>query len=58
MIEEKANGKSSFVLKPDTEILEEDDLTHLAPQAGDSTSISFETDPLDGIPFDDLLTTC
>ena len=39
---------ATFVLKPDAEIQEEDDLTHLAPQAGD-VSISLEVEPLDGI---------
>lgn len=39
-------GRSSFVLKPDTDILDED-LTHLAPEAGDS-SIPLELEPLDG----------
>lgn len=43
MIDEKADGNSKFVLKPDTEISDEDDLTHLAPQAGDiSISLNFE----------------
>jgi hypothetical protein len=54
MIEEKDNGKGAFVLKPDSEINEEDDLTHLAPQAGD-ISISLEAEPLEGIPLEDLL---
>jgi cell division protein FtsN len=54
MIEKEDNGKGAFVLKPDTEILDEDDLTHLAPQAGD-ISISLEVEPLEGIPLEDLL---
>lgn len=37
MIEHKDDGKSDFVLKPETEISDEDDLTHLAPQAGEMT---------------------
>lgn len=49
-----SDGRPSFVLKPDNEILDEDDLTHLAPQAGDS-SISLEVEPLDGIVLDTSL---
>lgn len=44
-------GDVGFIFKSDTDILEEDDLTHLAPQAGD-TSISLEADPLDDIVID------
>jgi len=51
MISDQRDGNSAFVLKPDEEVLEEDDLTHLAPQAGDS-SISLEVEPLDGIVID------
>lgn len=51
IINEKENGESSFVLKPDTELLDDDDLTHLAPQAGD-ISISLDVEPLDGIVLD------
>lgn len=46
--------KDSFVLKPDADIQDEDDLTHLAPQAGD-ISIPLDVEPLDGISLDDLL---
>lgn len=56
MIENEKNGKSSFVLKPDTEILDGDDLTHLAPQAGD-ISISLDVEPLDNIILDDKTTS-
>lgn len=55
MINER-DGTRSFVLKPDNEILDEDDLTHLAPQAGD-ISISLEVEPLDGIVLDTGLFT-
>lgn len=54
IIDQDRNGKSSIVLKPDTEILDEDDLTHLAPQAGD-VSISLEVETLDGIVLDSSL---
>lgn len=51
MISDGRDGSASFVLKPDTEILDDDDLTHLAPQAGDE-SISLDVEPLDGIVLD------
>lgn len=51
IINEKENGESSLVLKPDSELLDDDDLTHLAPQAGD-ISISLDVEPLDGIVLD------
>lgn len=54
LVVDECNGKSSLVLKPDTEVLDEDDLTHLAPQAGD-VSIPLEAEPLDDIILDKLL---
>lgn len=51
MIDETRDGKPAFVFKPDDQIVEEDDLTHLAPQAGDS-SISLDAESLDGIELD------
>lgn len=47
----ECEGRSSFVLKPDDEILDEDDLTHLAPQAGD-LSVQLDVEPLDEIVLD------
>lgn len=47
----ECDGKSSFVLKPDDEIHEEDDLTHLAPQAGDMC-VQLDVEPLEGIILD------
>lgn len=47
-------GKESFVLKPDEEILEEDDLTHLAPQAGEVINLDFDSS-LDDIVVDSSL---
>lgn len=44
-------GDVGIIFKSDQDILEEDDLTHLAPQAGDM-SISLETDPLEDIVID------
>lgn len=51
LIDEREDGRSQFVLKPDTEIEDDDDLTHLAPQSGD-ISISLEVEPLEGIILD------
>lgn len=51
IIDQGRDGRSSIVLKPDTEILDDDDLTHLAPQAGD-VSISLEVETLEGIVLD------
>lgn len=47
----ECDGKSSFVLKPDDEIHDEDDLTHLAPQAGDMC-VQLDVEPLEGIILD------
>lgn len=54
IIDRGQDGRSSIVLKPDTEILDDDDLTHLAPQAGD-VSISLEVETLEGIVLDTSL---
>lgn len=50
MIEDDGNGKSSFTFRPDSEISEADDLTHLAPQAGDM-SILLEAEPAEPLKF-------
>lgn len=52
MINDNESEKSaSFVLKLDEDILDEDDLTHLAPQAGD-VHILLDVEPLDNIVLD------
>lgn len=51
MINKLEDGRAAFILKPDEEVLDEDDLTHLAPQAGDS-SIALDVEPLEGIVLD------
>lgn len=53
MIKER-DGTASFVFKPDTEVLEDEDLTHLAPQAGE-IHIPLEVEPLEGIEVDSSL---
>lgn len=53
LVIKEQNGRAAFVLKPDAEIMDEDDLTHLAPQAGDS--VSLEVEPLDEIIIDSSL---
>ena len=52
MIEKANNGQPSFILKPDDDVSDRDDLTHLAPQAGDM-SIPLEVEPLEGIELDE-----
>lgn len=54
LVVDECDGKAALRLKPDTELLDEDDLTHLAPQAGD-VSIPLEVEPLDEIVLDKLL---
>lgn len=51
VIDETKDGRPALVLKPDELALDEEDLTHLAPQAGD-ISISLDVEPLDGIVLD------